>query len=287
MSADKPKTELELWLEQEENTHIVGWQTLSGGDICRTQVITTDDGRRFCVKHQSAAPEDFFAAEAEGLAALRRNGNLRVPHVYAFDKTFIALEYIPPGSQTAGYWTDLGAQLARLHSDAFPRFGFTRDNYCGRTLQPNPRYDNGYDFFVQERLLYQGKLALEYGHLAADEMAQLERLCARLPELIPEQHPALLHGDLWAGNIHSDLKNRPVLIDPACYWGWPEADLAMTRLFGGFDTRFYHSYQQVRPLEPGWEERVPIYNLYHLLNHLNLFGSSYHSQVTMVLSHFT
>lgn len=284
---DKPKSELEQWLEEEEGTHIIDWQPLTGGDICRTEVITTADKRRFCVKQQTAVPEDFFAAEAEGLAALRRNGRLRVPHVYAVEKTFIALEYIPPGSHSADYWSELGHQLALQHSEPCPRFGFTRNNYCGHTLQPNPRYDNGHEFFVHQRLLYQGQLALESGLLHSDELAQLENLCARLPELIPEQQPALLHGDLWSGNIHSDVHNRPVLIDPACYWGWPEADLAMTALFGGFDERFYHSYREVLAFAPGWEERIPIYNLYHLLNHLNLFGSSYHPQVTRILSRFS
>lgn len=286
-NCDNRKSELEQWLEQEEGTQIVARQTLSGGDICRSELIITADQRRFCVKKKTAAPEDFFIAEAEGLMALRHSGKLRVPHVYAVEKTFIALEYIPPGNQTADYWSELGAQLALQHSDPCPHFGFTRNNYCGHTLQPNPRCDNGYEFFVHHRLLYQGQLAVENGLLQTEELRRLENLCARLPELIPEQEPALLHGDLWSGNIHSDVQNRPVLIDPACYWGWPEADLAMTRLFGGFDPLFYHSYQEVFPFAPGWEERIPIYNLYHLLNHLNLFGSSYHSQVVRVLRRFS
>src|SRR5690606_24332233 len=142
-NTDKIKTDLDLWLESQAQTRMVRRQILAGGDICQTEVITTEDGRQFCVKQQAAAPEDFFAAEANGLAALAANGCLRVPEIYAVDKNFIVMEYIAPGTKTDDYWIELGTRLAQLHSAPAPCFGFTRDNYCGRTLQPNPRYDNG------------------------------------------------------------------------------------------------------------------------------------------------
>jgi fructosamine-3-kinase len=111
----------------------------------------------------------------------------------------------------------------------------------------------------------------------------VERLAARLRELVPAQSPALLHGDLWHGNVFASAAREPVLIDPAAHWGWPEADIAMTRLFGGFAAEFYAAYREARPLAPGWEQRLPLYNLYHLLNHLNLFGRAWLGRVREVL----
>lgn len=279
--------DVKQWLKSTFNTDIDRRDVLAGGDICQTERIVTSDGRALCVKQQPEAPSDFFAAEAAGLSALRDSQTLRVPEVYAAEPAFIAMEYIEAGRRRPDYWEQLGHGLAELHNQPAPAFGFTRDNYCGTNRQPNPRSDNGHQFYIDHRLLYQGQLAEEAGHLSQSEFEQLERLCQRLPQLIPEQAPALLHGDLWAGNIHNDEQGAPVLIDPACYWGWPEAEIAMTRLFGGFGPRFYESYQEVHPLEPGWQERVPLYNLYHLLNHLNLFGSSYHSQVVQILERYS
>ena len=123
--------------------------------------------------------------------------------------------------------------------------------------------------------------------LQAEEVQQVERLASRLAELIPEQPASLIHGDLWSGNLIVDSAGMPVLIDPAVYFGWAEAELAMTDLFGGFPKIFYHAYEQVRPLEPGYWERFPIYNLYHLINHLNLFGTGYRAQVLNILARYS
>lgn len=277
----------EHWLAEHFGTALAHRQVLAGGDICQTERITTADGRHLCVKRQPNAPEDFFAAEAAGLQALQRSRTLRVPEVYGCHPQFIAMEYVAPAPRGSDYWERLGEGLAALHRIPASCFGFERDNYCGTTPQPNPKTENGYEFFAQQRLLHQGQLALSSGHLSGSDLDRLEQLCGRLPELIPEQRPALLHGDLWGGNIHCDEAGSPVLIDPASYWGWPEADLAMTRLFGGFAEPFYQSYQAQHPLEPGWPERLPLYNLYHLLNHLNLFGSSYYPQVKQILGAYT
>lgn len=278
---------LQDWFKQRLQTSIAERTPLAGGDICQTERITTTDGRQLCVKQQPHAPPDFFAAEAEGLSALASSGCVRTPQVYSAEPGFIVMEYLAPAPPGPDYWAELGRGLAQMHRQPVAGFGFTRDNYCGATPQPNPDYEDGHAFFAEQRLRHQGRMALESGQLEPAEFERLDRLCQRLKSLIPAQHPALLHGDLWSGNIHSDSCGAPVLIDPACYWGWPEADMAMTCLFGGFSERFYRAYLEVNPLEPDWRERVPLYNLYHLINHLNLFGSSYHPQVNQVLERYT
>jgi fructosamine-3-kinase len=160
-------------------------------------------------------------------------------------------------------------------------FGFDSDNYCGKTPQVNTPCADGFDFFLKYRLATQIELASDAGLMNKNDITIVESIAQKLNQFIPKQPASLLHGDLWNGNViysHSG----PALIDPATYYGWAEADLAMTRLFGGFDDTFYHGYQEVRPLEPGFEERAPLYNLYHLLNHLNLFGSGWYDSVMAV-----
>lgn len=261
-------------------------QPLSGGDINDTALLTTDCGNRFCIKQNPAAADDFFAAEAAGLEAIAARTSLRVPEVICVSKNFIVLEYIEAGKKASRYWQDLGEGLARMHIQTRRQFGFTVDNYCGLTPQRNPWLDDGHAFFRDYRILAQATMAFDRGLLNKTELRLLEDFAGRLEDLIPEQAPALLHGDLWAGNIHSDAEGKPVLIDPAAYYGWPEADIAMTLLFGGFAQRFYDSYLAVKPLPAGWRERASLYNVYHLLNHLNLFGGGYGSQAMAVVSRY-
>lgn len=259
-------------------------QPLAGGDINDTALLTTDCGRRCCIKQHAAAPDDFFAAEAAGLEALAAQKTLRVPEVICVGKEFILLEFIEARGKNASYWQELGEGLARTHMRRQPYFGFVMDNYCGLTPQHNPPTDNGHAFFREQRILFQARLAFDNGLLSADEVKKIEQFSQRLEELIPAQNAALLHGDLWSGNIHSDDRGKPVLIDPAAYYGWPEADIAMTLLFGGFPDEFYNAYQTANPLETGWRTRAAIYNVYHLLNHLNLFGGGYRSQAMAIVS---
>ncbi|MGQ9425319.1 fructosamine kinase family protein [Gilvimarinus sp. F26214L] len=275
------------WLQSAGYSSPFNLQPLIGGDINDTFALSTACGHRFCLKHNTRAPDDFFAAEAHGLKTLASAGALRLPDVIHLEENYILLEFIESGPRAPGYWADLGGGLARLHKQVRPQFGFERDNYCGLTPQVNTPSADGYEFFAQHRLMAQARRAFEKGLLGRQEMVLAERLASRLGNLVPEQKPALLHGDLWSGNIHRDSAGRPVLIDPAAYCGWPEADLAMTLLFGGFNEEFYSAYEAERPLAPGWRQRAPIYNLYHLINHLNLFGGGYHGQVLAVLRRYT
>ncbi len=261
-------------------------EAVRGGCISAAYAVYFDDRPAVFAKHNTAVPADFFAAEAAGLQALTQAGWLRVPDVLHYSAEIIVLELIDAVPANANYWRSLGAGLAALHSEPAPCFGFTADNYCGSTPQPNPQTDCGYTFFAEQRLGYQARLAYANGKLRKGDLRALEAILPRLPELIPSQSASLIHGDLWSGNVLSDENGDPVLIDPAAHWGWAEADLAMTLLFGGFAAPFYAAYTDVRGFEPGWRERVPLYNLYHLLNHLNLFGAAYYHDVNDVISRF-
>ena len=227
-----------------------------------------------------------FAREAEGLTELRKGDGPRFPEPYLHGEDFLLMEDLAPAPRAVNYWERLGQQLAKLHSRTSDQFGFALDNYLGSTPQLNTWSRDGFEFFAEQRLGFQARLARDQNLLSRAEVAQVGRLAAHLPDLIPQQPASLLHGDLWGGNAISDSLGQPALIDPAAHYGWAEAELAMTALFGGFAEPFYAAYENERPLDSGWRQRLPLYNLYHLLNHLNLFGSSYHSQVMGVLRLF-
>lgn len=277
---------LEQWLADNNKGKVISKAPLGGGCINQTSQLRTDKGFEYCLKENPDAPGDFFVREAENLQALSESNSLRVPKVVHVDEQFLLLEFINAGTKNKNYWPTLARQLADCHAKPQKHFGFQHNNYCGLSSQINRTNKNGYDFFAECRLLVQCQWAREKNLLSSSLHQRIERLAQRLREYIPEQQPALTHGDLWGGNLHTNQHGEPVLLDPACYWGWPEADLAMTTLFGGFTAGFYQCYTEYRPLEPGWRERFPLYNLYHLLNHLNLFGRSYLSEVENVVNRF-
>lgn len=237
------------------------------------------------LKERAGAPAGFFAAERRGLQALGESG-ASVPEVLSQGEDHIILAWVEAGAVTDDGMADLGIQLARVHAQAGTSFGFDCTTWCGEGRQDNRLMDNGHDFFAQRRLLPLGDKAALLGLLNGPEVQLLERLCTRLPDWIPEQPPVLIHGDLWSGNALVTSEGQGVLIDPAVSWGWAEADLAMTHLFGGFSPAFYRAYQSVHSLETGFEERVDLYNLYHLLNHLVIFGAAYHASVLRVLKRY-
>jgi fructosamine-3-kinase len=196
------------------------------------------------------------------------------------------MEDLEPAPRRADYWPEFGRRLAALHHHTNPQFGFSNDNYIGSTPQPNTWTDDGYDFFAEHRLLFQVRLASQRGLVGRGDVRRVEDLARRMPEIIPSQSASLSHGDLWSGNAMTESDGGPAIIDPAAHYGWAEAELAMTTLFGTFPETFYQAYEEVRPLEPDYHSRFPIYNLYHLLNHVNLFGRGYLGQVTSILRRF-
>jgi fructosamine-3-kinase len=228
-----------------------------------------------------------FSREVDGLRALAVGGGPRVPTPYLHGKDFLLIEDLAPGGRAKDYWQVFGRQMAALHNHTNPQYGFDADNYIGSTPQPNPWTENGFEFFAQHRLVYQAEMAAKRGLLSRKEADQVGNLAGRMEELVPEQPASLTHGDLWGGNAMSDDDGQPAIIDPAAHYGWAEADLAMTALFGGFSNEFYAAYNEVRPLPEGWRERFALYNLYHLLNHLNLFGRGYYGQVMRTVGRFT
>jgi fructosamine-3-kinase len=263
---------------------ITGARAVGGGCISDGRVLETERGPRLFLKTNAGAPPEMFVRESEGLAVLAAApGGPRVPQPLLAGANFLLLEYLTPAPRQPDAWEALGQQLARLQAQVAPQFGFPHDNFIGLTPQPNGWWRDGFEFFAEQRLLFQGKLARERGLLDARSFQQLERLTARLRDLIPEQPASLIHGDLWSGNVIVGPEGQLCLIDPAAHYGWAEAELAMTALFGGFPEAFYHAYDSVRPLTPGYHSRFDLYNLYHLLNHLNLFGRSYLGQVEAII----
>lgn len=258
---------------------------LAGGDINVVERWELADGTT-CVRKKPRTPvTGIYDAERESLNELAK-GPLRVPVVFEVGPNWILMEDLGDGEPHVNLWAELGRGLAYLHQVTHDHFGFERDNFLGLTRQPNPWTGDGHAFFADHRLRYQADLARESGKLPQFEHYRIHALADRLKDLIPVQPASLCHGDLWTGNIHVCANGQPALIDPATHYGWGEADLAMTTLFGKLPEPVYAAYCEVRPLAEGWWDRLPIYNLYHLLNHLNLFGMGYLSQIRTVLDRF-
>ncbi len=256
-----------------------------GGCINRSLVLLGQDGRRFFLKLNTRDKTEMFAAEAEGLAELARGGAIRVPRPIAWGATdgeaWLALEYLDLGGTGSG--ADLGRRLAALHRITGTAFGWHRDNTIGATHQPNAPMPDWIGFYRERRLKHQLDLARDHGagrRLLERGEHLLENLEAFFPGHTPE--PSLLHGDLWGGN-HAYVGGEPVLFDPAVYYGDRETDLAMTELFGGFPGDFQAAYREAWPLDPGYAVRRTLYNLYHVINHFNLFGGGYGRQAEQML----
>ena len=275
---------------------------VSGGDINKAYALSLNNGKRIFMKANAKQNVGFFTAEAAGLCAIASTGTIATPEILCTGTddgeevgySFLLLKYIESGKPCSDYWEDFARKLAALHnadtSDFFgdgssSRFGFFQDNFVGARPQANTPYDSWISFFRDNRLAPQFKAADSY--FTAHDRELNTKLLDNLEKFLLEpEKPSLLHGDLWSGNAMCGPDGKAMLIDPACYVGHAEADLAMTELFGGFPQVFYEAYREARPLQPGYEERRDLYNLYQLLNHLNLFGPSYLSAVQSVVAEY-
>ncbi|SHL01254.1 Fructosamine-3-kinase [Selenomonas ruminantium] len=282
-----------------EEVYIAERTEISGGDINDAYHLRLSNGENLFIKINAYAEEDFFEAEKTGLEALCKAGAV-TPSVIAYGKTkgnlsYLLLDYVRSSRPKKTYWEDLGYMLAQVHRapvekmtdiDDDSRFGFKVDNYIGQTRQKNIRTDSWIDFFRTSRLAAQMKLA--DGYFEKDDRQMCRDLLDNLDKYLAEpEFPSLVHGDLWSGNVMPDQNGRPMLIDPAVYIGHHEVDLAMTELFGGFSPEFYDAYHEIIPKESGYAGRRDLYNLYHLLNHLNLFGRSYLAAVRRILKRYS
>lgn len=270
--------------------HLLSEGAVGGGSINDCYALETSAGRYFVKTNAADRHPSMFEAEADGLNRLAATGAVRMPKVIAFgeehDVSYLILEHINGGLKSAAFWEGFGRQLAALHRHTERAFGLDRDNYIGSMKQLNSPAADWSSFFIHQRLAPQLKKARDADRVDAGMAFRFERLFAKLDHLFPTEPPALLHGDLWSGNFLSDDHGRPVLIDPAVYYGHREMDIAMTRLFVGFDAGFYSAYSSAWPLASGWEERIDLCNLYPLLVHVNLFGGGYAQQVSAILKRF-
>lgn len=262
-------------------------RAIGGGCIGRAYRVVFTDGRRAFVKLYEDAGS-MIRAEAEGLRWLREPGAIRIPAVLGVgerETSYLALELLEAASPAADYDARLGRELAALHASGAPSFGLDRDNFIGSLPQSNTRCEDWPTFFRTQRL--EPMIRRAAGMLGSELRQGFERLYPRLETLCgPAEPPARLHGDLWSGNLIVDDRGAPALVDPAVYGGHREIDLAMMKLFGGFSDRTFAAYHEAFPLAEGWRERIPLYQLYPLLVHVNLFGGAYVGQLARALRRY-
>jgi len=279
-------------IEKELNSKIIGSQSLSGGCISNACKIDTDVGKIYFLKYNSTVNNNMFIKEVHGLQELNKAGVIKIPDVICYDEDYILLELIAAGNKQKNFSEDFGRKFALLHKFTSEFYGFYEDNYIGSNPQLNISKENEKhdwtEFYFNKRILFQLQLAEETCNSTSELRKSIAVLENKIDEIVVDdgEKPSLLHGDLWGGNYLINEKGFACLIDPAVYYGNREADLAMTKLFGGFDSWFYEAYNETFPLTAGYEYRENIYKLYHVLNHLNLFGGGYYSQAMSLISFY-
>jgi len=271
-------------------SELISAKAIGGGSINETYRLSTNIGDFFLKYNFADHFPGMFSCEAQGLEILKNHGTLTTPSVIGFDDagnySFLLLELIVPGTKKPDFWENFATGLAALHRNTNKYFGLDHDNYMGLLQQSNIPHDDWYSFFIEERLEKQVKLGFDKGEIPVKVIRHFEKLYSLLPEIIPQDPPALLHGDLWSGNFMTGADGKACLIDPAVYYGLRESDIAMSQLFGGFSGDFYKFYNNAFPLVKGWEKRVDLLNLYPLLIHVNLFGGGYLQQVIRIVERF-
>ena len=285
--------DLKSRLEKIFSEPIKSTSSISGGCIADSRKLQFESGKVYFLKQLRGSSPGGFDAEEVGLKELRKSSTVNVPEVVRKGPDFLLLQWIEEGfSQTSSSMEMLGIQFAEMHRFRGKKFGFSEDNYLGGSPQLNKPSKEGSQnwavFYAENRLEIQTSLAVKNGYATSELRNLMDNLIKKFPDFISgtEEEPSLVHGDLWSGNYLIDKNGIPWLIDPAVYYGHREADLAMTSLFGGFSNSFYSAYKSTYPIESGYADREPLYHLYHLLNHLNLFGTGYYSQVISILRRY-
>jgi fructosamine-3-kinase len=279
-------------IEEKLGNKIKSLSSLSGGCISDAYKVSTADGNNYFLKYNPSTSNNMFIKEANGLKELAKANAIRIPEVLSFDEDYILLEYIPTGNRKKNFFEHFGQSFAEMHKFTAESYGFYEDNYIGSNPQQNipegKEKTNWVNFYFNKRILFQFQLAEKLRNSTEELRKGISKLENKIQEIIGDtkDKPSLLHGDLWGGNYMVDENGIAVLIDPAVYYGHREADLGMTKLFGGFNSEFYKAYNETFPPEDGYEFRENIYKLYHVLNHLNLFGSGYYSQAISLIKFY-
>ena len=272
-------------------------ERIYGGDINKAWRLELDDGSTVFMKTNAPEKAAYFEAESAGLEAMRATGTIGIPKVLEHGKTedysYLILEFLKPANRIKDYWETFGRELALMHKASGgavwgkspAMFGFPSDNFIGHTKQINTPSKSWVDFYRDCRLVPQLKLADRY--FDSSIRKKFAHLLDNLSDYLEEpESPALLHGDLWSGNMLCGPDGKAWILDPACYYGHPEVDLAMTQLFSQLPSAFYSAYNEINKISPEYAERRDLYHLYQLLNHLNMFGSSYYGEVTAILAEY-
>jgi protein-ribulosamine 3-kinase len=271
---------------------VSSFSSLSGGCISNAYKVEMSNGKIYFLKTNDNPPDDFFFKEAHSLIELKLSNAIRVPELISVEENFILLEFISSSEKSKKFFKDFGIKFSEMHKFNHHSFGFYEDNYIGTNPQLNlteeDEENNWAKFYFNKRILYQYKLAEKNGYTTGELRKGISKLENKIEEIFSgsEEAPSLLHGDLWSGNYMIDEKGDACLIDPAVYYGHREADLGMTKLFGGFSSDFYEAYNENFPLLDGYNYRENIYKLYHVLNHLNLFGRGYYSQAISLINYY-
>ena len=272
------------------NVADIAFNPVFGGSINHCFKISLPNLNLFLKVNDNQKYPKMFETEYKGMKVLSNSSSFNIPtmHLYgAFQNSgFLVMEYIEEESRSDAFWKTFGHQLAQLHQSTTTEFGLDHQNYIGSLSQGNNFHKKWSDFFISERLNPMIEIARNQNAIQLATIKQFEDLYKKLDDIFPVEPPALIHGDLWNGNFMTDSSGQATIFDPAIYYGHREMDIAMSKLFGGFDQLFYDSYNETFPLTHDWEARVDVANLYPLLVHVNLFGGGYIHQVKSILSRF-
>lgn len=286
-------SEIKEYLKDKHGYTLQRGNRVGGGSINDAAKVYIDELGPCFLKWNRTADFEMFRTEVKGLELLENaDSGLVVPTPIDLDIEprsnigYLLMEYLEEGRPKGNAHEYFGQSLAKQHKNINDQHGLDQDNYIGRLPQSNRKHDQWIPFFIEERLEPQFKMARDSGYFAG-EQDTFERLKERLPDLMPEEPASLLHGDLWGGNYFYTPEGYPAIFDPAVYYGNREIELAFTHMFGGFSGRFYEAYEEAYPLEPGFNERIDLYNLYPLLVHTNLFGGGYAREVSSIMNRFT
>ncbi len=265
------------------------FQFLYCGNFNLAARVTTKKGKYF-IKWNKGDHEGMFESEAKSMELIRATNTIFVPKVYGYGKktdgAYLMLDFVAESKKKPDFWENFGHKLAELHSNTSDKHGLHFNNYIGSLRQINDFTEDGIQFYLDKRLSWQLDRAYKAKIVDYKLYIDLNNLFSKIPSLFPNEKPSLLHGDLWAGNMMVANNGQAALVDPSTYYGLREAEIAYTTLFGGFKNRFYEAYNEIKPLEPGFKDRIDLYNLYPLLAHTNLFGGSYLESIKRIVKKY-